>query len=132
MPGATLDAIGVVAKDMAVSLAFYRRVGVPFPAEADAEAHAECPLGSGMRLMVDTEASMRGFNPGFDGTPGDRVVFAARLDTPAEVDTLYAELDGDGFGVMPPWDAPWGMRYATVRDPDGTHVDLYAVPVSQD
>lgn len=132
MPGATIDAIGVVAKDMAASLAFYRRVGVPFPAEADAEEHAECPLGAGMRLMVDTEESIRGFYPDFDGAPGERVAFAARLDTPVEVDSLYAELDSEGFGVRPPWDAPWGMRYATVRDPDGTPVDLYALPPSGD
>ena len=25
-----------------------------------------------------------------------------------------------------PWDAFWGQRYATVLDPDGNHVDLYA------
>lgn len=25
-----------------------------------------------------------------------------------------------------PFDAPWGQRYATVLDPDGNHVDLFA------
>lgn len=121
-----LDAIGVVATDMAVTLAFYRRIGVPFDDGAEADSHAECALGTGMRLMVDTQESMRGFNPDFDGTPGDRVAFAVRVDTPADVDSLYADLDADGLGLRAPWDAPWGMRYATVRDPDGTHVDLYA------
>ncbi len=127
MPDITLDAIGLVAQSMAVTLEFYRRLGVPFPAEADAETHAEAPLGEGIRLMVDTEESMRGFNPNFDGAPGDRVAFAARLATPQDVDAVYAELAADGYGLTPPWDAPWQMRYATLRDPDGVHVDLYAV-----
>jgi len=29
-------------------------------------------------------------------------------------------------GHMEPWDAEWGQRYAALRDPDGTGVDLYA------
>jgi uncharacterized glyoxalase superfamily protein PhnB len=29
-------------------------------------------------------------------------------------------------GLQEPFDAPWGMRYATVADPSGNGVDLYA------
>jgi uncharacterized glyoxalase superfamily protein PhnB len=29
-------------------------------------------------------------------------------------------------GHLAPFDAFWGQRYATVLDPDGNHVDLYA------
>ncbi|MEJ7705266.1 MAG: VOC family protein [Geodermatophilaceae bacterium] len=130
MAGPRFDAVGVVAKDMAATVAFYRRVGVGFPEGAESEEHVECALGSGMRLMIDSEDLIRGFHPGFTGDAGERVAFAARLDTPSEVDALYAELDADGYGVTAPWDAPWEMRYATVRDPDGVHVDLYAVEAS--
>ncbi|MEV6891742.1 hypothetical protein [Kribbella sp. NPDC051137] len=28
--------------------------------------------------------------------------------------------------LQEPYDAPWGMRYATVADPSGNGVDLYA------
>jgi len=32
-----------------------------------------------------------------------------------------------GFqGHVEPWDAFWGQRYATLRDPDGNGVDLFA------
>ena len=32
-----------------------------------------------------------------------------------------------GFdGHKEPWDAVWGQRYATLRDPDGNGVDLFA------
>lgn len=126
MPGAVFDAVGVVAKDVAVSIAFYRRVGVPFPDQVEPEEHVECALGSGMRLMIDSEESIRGMYPEYEGRAGNRVAFAARLGSAAEVNALYAELDGDGFGKFAPWDAPWGMRYASVRDPDGVQVDLYA------
>ena len=30
-------------------------------------------------------------------------------------------------GELAPFDAFWGMRYATVHDPDGTGVDLFAL-----
>jgi len=127
MAGATLDAIGVVATDVAASIAFYRRVGVPFPDDVKIEEHVECSLGSGMRLMIDSEESILGFNPAYVPVVGTRVAFATRLGGPAEVDALYAELDAAGHGRTPPWDAPWGLRYASVQDPDGLQVDLYAV-----
>ncbi len=126
MPGAAFDAVGVVAKDVAASIAFYRRVGVPFPEDVELDDHVECALGSGMRLMIDSEESIAGMFPGYQGKPGNRVAFAARLPTPAEVDSLYAELEADSHGKIPPWDAPWGMRYSSVQDPDGVQVDLYA------
>jgi uncharacterized glyoxalase superfamily protein PhnB len=48
------------------------------------------------------------------------------LPSPAAVDELYAELAADGFGKTAPWDAFWRQRYATLRDPDGNQIDLYA------
>jgi uncharacterized glyoxalase superfamily protein PhnB len=43
------------------------------------------------------------------------------------VDAKYAELIEAGYrGIAEPSDAFWGMRYATVADPDGNGVDLYA------
>ena len=35
-------------------------------------------------------------------------------------------IDAVGTVVREPWDAAWGQRYATVQDPDGYGVDLYA------
>jgi uncharacterized glyoxalase superfamily protein PhnB len=121
-----IDAVGVVVSDMKQSISFYERLGCSFPADAADAPHAECDLGS-VRLMLDSAAALQemGLLDG-DSDGGDRVALAARCDSPAEVDRLYAEFAGDGFGQRPPWDAPWGQRYAVVTDPDGTHVDLYA------
>lgn len=39
----------------------------------------------------------------------------------------HEELTGAGAaGLQEPWDAFWGMRYATVADPAGNEIDLYA------
>ncbi|MGE0000366.1 MAG: VOC family protein, partial [Ilumatobacteraceae bacterium] len=39
----------------------------------------------------------------------------------------YAAMTSAGFdGHLEPWDAFWGQRYATLRDPDGNGVDLFA------
>lgn len=120
------DAVGVVASDVAASIAFYRRVGVPFPDDVPIESHVECALGTGMRMMIDSAESIVGMFPDYVGEVGNRVAFAAQLGSAAEVDALYAELDADGHGKLPPWDAEWGMRYCSVQDPDGVQVDLYA------
>jgi uncharacterized glyoxalase superfamily protein PhnB len=43
------------------------------------------------------------------------------------VDRIYTDLVNAGYeGHLEPWDAFWGQRYATVRDPDGNGVDLFA------
>ena len=52
---------------------------------------------------------------------------AVTSDSPADVDETYASLVASGAGAHhEPWDAFWGQRYATVVDPDGNHIDLFA------
>ncbi len=126
---AKLDAVGLVVADMASTCAFYRMLGVEIPAGAETAPHAEAVLPGGMRLMFDTEEVVRSFTPGFAPPPagGGRVNLAFLLPDPAGVDAAYAELTGAGYhGHLEPFDAPWGQRYATVLDPDGTDVDLFA------
>lgn len=128
MPEARLDAIGIVVADMARSLDFYRRLGLAIPPEADAEAHVSLELPSGLRLMWDTVETVRSFDPAWaPPADGPGVSLAFLFDTPVEVDRTYAELVAAGFdGHRDPWDAFWGQRYATLRDPDGNGIDLFA------
>jgi catechol 2,3-dioxygenase-like lactoylglutathione lyase family enzyme len=129
---ATLSVVGLVAADMATTLAFYRRLGLEVPAAADSEPHVEVALAGGLRLAFDTEATVRSFHPGW--TPpagGGRIGLAFAVADPAAVDALHAELVDAGYGSeLAPFDAFWGMRYATVRDPDGNGVDLFAPSAS--
>jgi uncharacterized glyoxalase superfamily protein PhnB len=54
-------------------------------------------------------------------------VLAFECASPAEVDETYRRVVDGGFeGKEEPFDAFWGQRYATVVDPDGNPVDVFA------
>jgi catechol 2,3-dioxygenase-like lactoylglutathione lyase family enzyme len=121
--------VGIVVSDMAATLAFYRRCGLPVPDGADDQPHVEVPLPGGMRLAFDTEDTIRSSDPGWTPPPpgGHRVALALDCGDPAGVDAAWTELTAAGHhGHLAPWDAVWGQRYAVVHDPDGTPVDLFA------
>ncbi|MEJ8638125.1 VOC family protein [Streptomyces sp. NPDC006475] len=124
-----LDAIGIVASDMAASLAFYRRIGLDIPAGADTAPHAEATLPNGLRVLWDTEETIRSFDPEWTRPTGggERIGLAFRCDSPAEVDAVYTDLTAAGYqGHLKPWDAVWGQRYAVVLDPDGCGISFFA------
>ena len=119
--------VELVVADMAATVAFYRRLGLELPDEVADEDHVETTVG-GLRLAFDTHATIRSFDPQWSPPRGGhRVALAFEAPSPADVDAAYEELTAAGAqGHLPPFDAPWGMRYAVVLDPDGTPVDLFA------
>ena len=120
------NALGIVTSDMARSIAFYRLLGLDVPETPD-EGHVDTFLPNGMRFMLDTEETVRSFQPEWTRETGNQVALALECETPAEVDDVYARAVAAGFdGEKAPWDAFWGQRYAQLRDPDGIPVDLYA------
>ena len=123
-----LDLIGIVTSDMAASLAFYRKLGIDVPTDADDQPHVEAVLPNGLRMAWDTADVIRSFDP--DWTPptgGHALGLAFACDGPEEVDATYAALLAAGHeGHLEPWDAVWGQRYAAVHDPDGNSIDLFA------
>ncbi|GAB2859040.1 VOC family protein [Streptomyces deserti] len=125
---ARFDAIGLVVSDMAASVTFYRRLGFAFPEGSEEQPHVEAELPGGLRLLLDTEETVRSFHAGWQPpSGGSRASLALRCDSPGEVDALYEELVGAGYhGELKPWDAFWGQRYATLHDPDGNGVDPFA------
>jgi catechol 2,3-dioxygenase-like lactoylglutathione lyase family enzyme len=124
---AQLDLIGIVVEDMGRALAFYRELGLDVPEDADGQPHVEATLPGGLRLAWDTEETIRSFEPNWQPpSGGQRIGLAFRLDDPAGVDAAYERLVSLGYdGHKEPWDAPWGQRYALVRDADGNAVDLF-------
>ena len=122
------DFFGVPVSDMARSVAFYRRLGLEFPEGAESEQHVEAPLPGGMRYALDAEKVIRSFDPDWQRPTGGYAGGGAfRWTSPAEVDQVYGELlAAGGSSHKEPWDAFWGQRYAQVKDPDGTVIDLYA------
>jgi uncharacterized glyoxalase superfamily protein PhnB len=121
---AELNAIGIVASDLARSLAFYRTLGLEVP---DGDGHVETTFPNGLRLMFDSEDVIRSFEPEWTRETGNQASLAFECASPADVDEVYARVVGAGFdGHKEPWDAFWGQRYAQLRDPDGVPVDLFA------
>ncbi|MEJ3657821.1 VOC family protein [Actinomycetes bacterium KLBMP 9759] len=122
------DAVGIVVADMGKALAFYRLLGALVPAEAEREPHVEVVFPSGMRLLFDTEAVIRSFHAGWEPPAGGgRMGLAFAVDSPSDVDSLHAAATAAGYrSELDPFDAPWGQRYATLLDPDGNSVDLFA------
>jgi catechol 2,3-dioxygenase-like lactoylglutathione lyase family enzyme len=120
--------IGLVASDMAASLAFYRRLGLVFPEGSEDQPHVNAELPGGLILALDTEDTIRSFNAGWQPpSAGGRISLAFECGSPAEVDSVYEDLVGAGYhGELKPWDAFWGQRYGIVRDPDGYQIELFA------
>lgn len=124
----TLDAFGLVVTDMEQSLTFYRRLGLPIPDGAQTAPHVEVRLPGGTRLLFDTVETIRSFDPAWEPAAGGaRMSVAFACADPGEVDAVHAELVAAGYrSHLDPFDAVWGQRYATVLDPDGNPVDLFA------
>jgi uncharacterized glyoxalase superfamily protein PhnB len=121
-----LNAIGIVASDMARSIRFYRLLGLDFPETPD-EGHVEAPLANGGRLMLDSEDVIRSFKPDWERENGNQLGLAWECASPTEVDEVFARIVADGFeSEKEPWDAFWGQRYAQLLDPDGVEISLYA------
>ena len=125
---ARLDGFGLIADDMAATLAFYRALGLDIPRDSDSEPHVEIDLGGGVRFMIDTVDVIRSFDTSGEPPTGrGRLGLAIRCDDPAGVDDLHRRIVAAGYeSHLEPWDAFWGQRYAAVIDPNGVIVDLYA------
>jgi uncharacterized glyoxalase superfamily protein PhnB len=119
------NALGLIVGDMARAVVFYRVLGLEFPGDTD---HQECELVPGFKLMLDTQEAVAAFSPGWEPPSGtSRASLAFQCAGPAEVDKIYVDLlAAGGTSEREPWDAFWGQRYASVVDPDGNAVDLYA------
>ena len=95
-----LAMVGLVVADMRRSLEFYRRLGLDIPADADERRFVMHRMPSGVTIFFDTT-----FFPGSDperrpaprGTYNISLEFYAR--TRDNVDRLWAELTGAGYGV---------------------------------
>ncbi len=121
----SLDAVGIITDNIDRSIQFYKTVGVDV--EKIGEGHYEGSTPSGVRIMLDTVELVKQINPDWAGSVGSAIVLCFKQGSPGDVDKLYSDLTGAGFeSVKGPWDAFWGQRYASVLDPDGNQVDLFA------
>jgi len=124
---ACLDLIGIVARDISALLRFYRLLGLTIPQDVEKESHIEITLSGGLRIAWDTLELIKSLYPDWAEPVGQRMSLAFKCDSPAEVDALHERIMQNGYRThKAPWVAFWGQRYATVIDPDGNLVDLFA------
>ena len=55
-----IDMVGIVVRDMAKALNFYRKLGLDIPEGVAAEPHVEVTTPNGYRIAWDTEEMIRG------------------------------------------------------------------------
>ena len=91
--------IELVVSDMAATLAFYRRLGLEVPPEADDQPHVHFELAGGLNLAWDTEDTIKSFDPGWTAPigGGHRAALAFACESPGEVDAAWADLTGAGY-----------------------------------
>lgn len=126
---ARFDAVGLVVSDMEASVSFYALLGLDFTDPTGSGRHLEAEGTGGSRVMLDTESVVAGFDATWSPpAPGPvRARLGVRCDATAEVDRLHAAAVERGHrSAVEPFDAFWGQRYASLLDPDGNPVDLFA------
>lgn len=120
-----LDAVGVISRDLQKTIGFYEKLGLSF--KEIGPGHWESETQNGARLMIDSIELMKEINPDFVEPQGSGVVMCFKKEQASQVDQVFSALCGaGGESVKEPWDAFWGQRYASVKDPDGYQVDLFA------
>ena len=124
----TSTVLQIFARDVQRSLEFYRLLGLAIPASN--EPHVAVELPGGNTLSFDTEDTIAGMHPGWapPTSSASRLALGLRGGFPGQ--GRRAVRKGHRRrppGPLKPYDAPWGMRYATVADPDGNWVDLFAL-----
>jgi catechol 2,3-dioxygenase-like lactoylglutathione lyase family enzyme len=122
-----LAMVGVIVSDMPRALAFYRRLGLPIPEDADAKPFVMHRMPSGVTIFFDS-VFFPGSDPARVVAPRNAYNIALEfyLGTRDAVDATTADLADHGAIVRrPPWktDSPYA---SIVEDPDGNAILLTA------
>jgi catechol 2,3-dioxygenase-like lactoylglutathione lyase family enzyme len=121
-----LSMVGLMVRDMAASLTFYRRLGLPIPEGEEAKRFVLHRMESGVSLFWDTIFADT-YDPAREApTGGYRVMLEFFLADEAAVDAKYAELTGYGYGGRRAPVQTNGPYAAMVDDPDGNVVLITA------
>ncbi|AYF45745.1 glyoxalase-like domain protein [Halobacteriovorax sp. BALOs_7] len=121
-----LSAIGIACESLEDSIKFYENFGLNFTQIGD--EHYEATTKSGLRLMLDSYDLMKKINPSWERPIFPGITLCFEQDNPQSVDNLVNKLkDKDVIIEKEPWDAFWGQRYASVKDPDGNQIDIFAL-----
>lgn len=130
MVGIQLNMVGLMVRDMAASLAFYRQLGLEIPAEEDGKAFVLLRMPSGVSLFWDTVFANAHDPERLPPGGGYRNMLEFFLGSEAAVDEMYADLIAVGHhGRSAGQVKATGPYAALVDDPDGNVILLTAEPV---
>ena len=112
----------LLIEDLPRSLAFYRRLGVEFPPDADQRVDVQVPIGDQHQLVLTTSF----VQVDTDRQPpsgGSRVMLEFFVDGNDAVDAKFTELTEAGYrGRRAPFTTYFGAYMCLVDDPDGNTV----------
>ena len=121
-----LSMVGLVVRDMATSLQFYRRLGVEIPESADEKPFVQKRMESGVVMFWDTVFAHR-YDPDREVPEGGyRVMLEFFLKGEGAVDAKYEEMTRYGYHGRSEPVQTFGPYAAMVDDPDGNAVLLSA------
>jgi catechol 2,3-dioxygenase-like lactoylglutathione lyase family enzyme len=116
----------LLIEDLPRSLAFYRRLGVEFPADADTRTDIQVPIGDRHQLVLTT-TFVRYLPEDEHPSGGPRVILEFFVEGNDAVDAKYAELIDAGYrGRRAPFLTGFGAYMGIVHDPDGNTVLITA------
>jgi catechol 2,3-dioxygenase-like lactoylglutathione lyase family enzyme len=118
--------IVLLVESLPRSLAFYRRLGMEFPDDADERRDIGLDIGDG-RTIIWSETFAQYDPEGAEPAGRSRIMLEFFVEGNAAVDTLYAELTATGFhGRRAPFLTKFDAYMGLVDDPDGNTVLITA------
>ena len=121
-----LSMLGLMVRDMAAALTFYRRLGLEIPDGAEQQPFVMHRMASGVTLFWDTVFANR-YDPNREVPAGGyQVMLEFFLADNAAVDAKYQELTGYGYHGRSAPQQTNGPYAAMVDDPDGNVILITA------
>jgi len=116
----------LLIEDLPRSVAFYRRLGVEFPPDADQRTDIQVPIGDDHHLVLTT-TFVRNDPDRHAPSGGSRILVEFFVDGNAAVDAKFKELTEAGYrGRREPFLTNFDAYMCMVDDPDGNTVLITA------
>lgn len=120
-----LNAIGIACKDIQETINFYQQLGLSF--DKCGEEHFEATTESGLRIMLDSYELLKEINPSWKEPASPGITLCFEQVSPKAVDEIINKMKDSNHKIdKEPWDAFWGQRYASLKDPNGNQIDIFA------
>ena len=119
----SIDAITLFVDDLDTSKAFYASV-FDLPVMFEDEASAVFDFYSSVVNLLKRSEALELIDPAqvASGEAGSRVLFTLAVE---DVDRIVMDLRARGVEPLNgPTDRPWGVRTASIRDPDGYILEI--------